>query len=64
MLKTETIEKLQSSPISSFGDMNEICIQFMKGLGVKENTGFSMFINMEDGYPHRMAARFILLARL
>jgi len=40
MLTTETIEKLENSPISSFGDLNEICIQFMKNLGVSENTGF------------------------
>ena len=40
MLKTETIEILKASPISSFGDKNEVCMQFMRNLGVKENTGF------------------------
>ena len=40
MLEERTVQALEGSPISSFGHVSEVCVKFLKNLGVDQNTGF------------------------
>ncbi len=40
MLSKKTIQQLENSPISSYGDISDICVIFLKNLNIKEDTGF------------------------